>query len=101
MEIIKIIKTCPSNPAEWSVYFNNGLELYVRYRYSTLYIGYGKTEQEAIENSVCYKRLNLKHNLDGELETIEMIEQIKSYIDNIEYLKLFKKTRKKKKREAK
>jgi hypothetical protein len=68
IRISSVIQTCDRNPSQWEGLTDDGMHVYVRYRWGHLTIGSGKTLDEAVNNRNNLFDKRLGDGLDGCLE---------------------------------
>jgi hypothetical protein len=66
--IRRLIRTGERCPSQWEATTEDGLYLYVRYRWGCLEIGMGPSMHDAIENSGNVFEKQLGSNLDGSMD---------------------------------
>jgi hypothetical protein len=81
IRVRKLTQTCERSPSQWQGTTDDGLFVYVGYRWGFLSIGTGVTESEAIanRNNVFEKRLG--DSLDGTLEYEKLRDVTRALIE--------------------
>jgi hypothetical protein len=83
MKILNMYRTCTACPSQWEGKLDNGNYIYIRYRWGNLFIGEGKTLDEAIGAIII--RETIGESLDGFLSNEELLKELKKR--NIDYTK--------------
>lgn len=74
-KLVKIEKTCDSNPAQWSAWTITGEYVYVRYRWGVLRVDRAASEEEWEQllddcSVMCWR---VGRDFDGEMTTAQML----------------------------
>lgn len=81
IRISTVNQTCERNPSQWEAVTEDGIHIYVRYRWGCLSIGSGKTMDDAVENKNNLFERPLGDRLDGWLEYDKLREVTAGLID--------------------
>lgn len=68
IRVLELTQTCPGGPSQWEGRTEEGLVVYVRYRWGCLSIGYGATLEEAVRNTNNLFEKQLGDKLDSTLQ---------------------------------
>jgi hypothetical protein len=81
IRISTVNQTCETNPSQWECLTDDGMYVYVRYRWGCLSIGSGKTMDEAVANLNNLFEKALGEAPDGWLEYDKLREVTAGVID--------------------
>lgn len=80
MQILTIKRTCTACPSQWEGTTEDGQYFYIRYRWGNLFIGKGKTLNDAIDSCIVHQKIG--DSLDGFLSNVSLIEKLQEYSIN-------------------
>jgi hypothetical protein len=76
-----LVRTCERSPSQWEAKTEDGLYLYVRYRWGHLEIGIGLSIDDAIDNSGNVFEKQLGSKLDGSMGLEELRQATSGLIE--------------------
>jgi hypothetical protein len=74
--LAELRQTCSACPSQWEGRTEDGLDLYVRYRWGWLTWGFGEGMDNAIDACLAQSGVQLGDALDGELSTFKMLRAL-------------------------
>lgn len=74
--LTQLRQTCSACPSQWEGRTEDGLDLYVRYRWGQLTWGFGEGMDNAVDACLGTPGVQLGDALDGELSTHKMLREL-------------------------